>query len=446
MTKLLLGKNIIDKPVYWEMNREKNPHMIVLGTSGSGKTETLKTIVANLKEKNISSMVIDFHNEFEDITDNRLNLRDNTINPLEVPKNERPENIVYEISDIIGKIFKLGEIQEAILRKAIRDCYLDHGIDLKKSPTTKKFPDFSDVKKNILKQSNPNVHSLMSRIEVLFNLDIFSNKTEVSFKDIVSTTTIIELKDFPTENVKSAIAEFFLNKLTYYFYSLNKSDNLKYYCIIDEAHRLMYENSPINKLLRESRKYGVGIILSSQRPSDFNETILANSGAILSFQCNLDKDAKYISKQLNLEPKKIKNLTEPGLGYIKFSRKERPEKIKIVRIKKKHKEKKVDIKEEKTEETKKTAKKPSTNLFFFTEEKITKYTWIRIFFVSLSFIIGIWSLIAKSILFILFVSLGFIWMPVFSNILKVRKFSEKIDNFIKLILSLVVIYLFYLLF
>jgi len=46
--RILLGKNVIDKPFYWEVEKEKNPHLIVLGTSGSGKTETLKSIIHEL--------------------------------------------------------------------------------------------------------------------------------------------------------------------------------------------------------------------------------------------------------------------------------------------------------------------------------------------------------------------------------------------------------------
>jgi DNA segregation ATPase FtsK/SpoIIIE-like protein len=48
MPKVLLGKNIIDRPVYWEIEKEKNPHLLVLGTSGCGKTETLNAIIHDL--------------------------------------------------------------------------------------------------------------------------------------------------------------------------------------------------------------------------------------------------------------------------------------------------------------------------------------------------------------------------------------------------------------
>lgn len=341
--KVLLGKNVIDKPFYWEVDKEKNPHLVVLGTSGSGKTETLKVIIHELTKNKVPSLVIDFHNEFSNVAANVLNLREVSINPFEVAENERPESVMYEITDIIKKLFGLGDIQEAILRNAIRQSYLEKGINLKqKGAGNSNFPTFSDIQRNIYRQEDSKnkttIASLMSRIEPLIDLDIFETDTNIDFSDLIRETTVVGLKDFPTETVKAVIAEFFLNKLSYYLYSWDRSKNMKLYCVIDEAHRLMYDNSPLDRFLRESRKYGVGVILASQRPVDFNETVLANVGGVMSFQCSLEKDAHYIARQLNLETRKIKNLIEPGLGYIKFSRSEKSEKVKVIPLKERLKE------------------------------------------------------------------------------------------------------------
>jgi len=456
--RILLGKNVIDKPFYWEVEKEKNPHLIVLGTSGSGKTETLKSIIHELNLNKVPSLVIDFHNEFSGLATNLLNLREVGINPLEVSANERPENIVYETADIIRKIFKLGDIQEAILRQAIKQSYLEKGINLKEKKSFKEFPNFSDIKKNIFRQENSknknSIESLISRIEPLFDIEIFKEGNEIEFNNLLSKTTVVELKDFPTEMVKSAIAEFFLNKLSYYLYSLDKSKKLRMYCVIDEAHRLMYENSPLDRLLRESRKYGVGVILASQRPADFNETVLANAGAILSFQCNLEKDAKFVAKQLNLETRKIKNLVEPGLGYIKFSRSEKSEKVKIIplssRISKKDKEHKVEQVNNKREEKKKRKLEKKKikflsklkKLFFYTNEEITRKTIIRVFFIFIFLLFCIWGLYTLSPYSVLFFLLALIWVPLFPESLKIKNKTLKLFNFLRFILSFILIILF----
>ena len=73
-------------------------------------------------------------------------------------------------------------------------------------------------------------------------------------------------------------------------YALERYDN------IDEAHRTSYPGSPVDTLFREARKYGIGVILASQRATDFNEVLLSNAGTIITLKQNLMKDARYIAR------------------------------------------------------------------------------------------------------------------------------------------------------
>ncbi|MBN2095278.1 MAG: DUF853 family protein [Candidatus Aenigmarchaeota archaeon] len=362
MPKVLLGKNIIDKPVNWEIEKEKNPHLLVLGTSGCGKTETLKAIIHDLNAAKVPSLIIDFHSEFSGVGDKVLNMRDSGMNPLEFSEHETPESVVYEVSGIIKKIFGLGEIQQSIIRQALKNSYLEMGIDVRREGPAESYPTFSDVKQHIYQLETPstkrNIESLMSRIDPLFELELFQSSNQIAFSDLLNGTTVVDLKNFPTEEIKSVIAEFFLAKLSYYIYSLEKSKQMKLYVVVDEAHRLMYEGSPLDRFLRESRKYGVGVILASQRPTDFNETVLANAGVLLSFQCTLEKDAVFVGKQLGLDSKKVRNLIEPGIGYVKFSRSDKAERVHITRLQDRMtEEEKAKMKEQAKYSGKKTEKR-----------------------------------------------------------------------------------------
>lgn len=334
--QIYLGRSETNR-VYWKPKKQRNQHFVVVGTSGSGKTETLKAIIFELQKFGVPSLIVDFHNEYGDIAGYRVNLRECTINPLEVLKGRRPQDVIYEVANIMKKIFKLGDQQEAFLRLAIKKCYSDKGIDILTEMKDKEAPRFLDIKDQlefmITPQNRGIIRTLLNRIDPLFEVDIFfGESTVLPFEKVLEKTTSIELKDFPTEDVKSAIAEFFLNKFIYYLYSAGRTDKLRLYCIVDEAHRLLYDNSPLDRLLREARKYGAGIILSSQRPSDFSETILANAGGILSLQCNLEGDAKFMAKQMGIDYKDILNLNESGLAYLKLTAETETYKVKIERI------------------------------------------------------------------------------------------------------------------
>jgi DNA helicase HerA-like ATPase len=57
------------------------------------------------------------------------------------------------------------------------------------------------------------------------------------------------------------------------------------YCVLDEAHHLSFrDGGPVDSLLREARKFGLGIIFASQQPGDFNPAAFSNSASKLVFQ------------------------------------------------------------------------------------------------------------------------------------------------------------------
>lgn len=62
-------------------------------------------------------------------------------------------------------------------------------------------------------------------------------------------------------------------------------NKLSLYCVLDEAHHLSFrDGGPIDHLLREARKFGIGIIFASQQPEDFSPAAYSNSASKLVFQ------------------------------------------------------------------------------------------------------------------------------------------------------------------
>ncbi|MBI5347540.1 MAG: ATP-binding protein [Candidatus Aenigmarchaeota archaeon] len=340
MISIYLG-NSGEEKVYWIPKKEKNPHLLIVGTSGSGKTETIKAIVYELKKQNIPSLMIDFHNDFEELGENVLDFRNTTINPLDFSGGETAETTMYKVSHILRKIFSLGVQQQGALEDAIRKAYRDKGISIKDIGHSGTLPTFDNIKKNLElrmydlqeeRRSSGVIETLLVRLRPLFDTGFFSEKETASFEKIFKETTVLKLRDLPTDEVKYAVAEFFLNKLKYALYSKGKTNRIILYCMVDEAHRLLDMRSPLNDLLRESRKYGTGVVLSSQRPSDFSETVLANIGGIISFQCRFENDARFIGKQMSIDFEEIKNLTKIGTSFVNFSSEQGYKKVKIVQL------------------------------------------------------------------------------------------------------------------
>jgi len=62
----------------------------------------------------------------------------------------------------------------------------------------------------------------------------------------------------------------------------------------------------VENIAKEGRKYGVGIVIVSQRPSEISETILAQCNNFIAHRLTTDKDKDFIK---NLLPENLLGLT-----------------------------------------------------------------------------------------------------------------------------------------
>ena len=78
------------------------------------------------------------------------------------------------------------------------------------------------------------------------------------------------------------------------------------FLVLDEAHKLSFDRgTPVEWILREGRKFGVGGILASQQLEDYSKVAISNTATKLVFQNHDDKYA--LSKALSKKCKNISN-------------------------------------------------------------------------------------------------------------------------------------------
>lgn len=81
--------------------------------------------------------------------------------------------------------------------------------------------------------------------------------------------------------------------------------------VLEEAHNYLRsgENSissrTVERIAKEGRKYGVGLMLVTQRPSELDETVLSQCGTIIALRMNNSKDRGHVSAAIQDELRTI---------------------------------------------------------------------------------------------------------------------------------------------
>lgn len=84
--------------------------------------------------------------------------------------------------------------------------------------------------------------------------------------------------------------------------------------VLEEAHNYLkagedsISSKTVQKIAKEGRKYGVGLVLVTQRPSELDETVLSQCGTIIALRMNNAKDRGYIRSAIQDELKTIIDL------------------------------------------------------------------------------------------------------------------------------------------
>ncbi|MBS3952434.1 MAG: ATP-binding protein [Methylomicrobium sp.] len=126
------------------------------------------------------------------------------------------------------------------------------------------------------------------------------------------TITIIDLSLVPAEIVHiitAVIARMTLEALQR-FRKLNHGKTLPTTLVMEEAHNFIkrYQDNAENqssaaiccqifeKIAREGRKFGLGLVLSSQRPSELSPTVLSQCNSFLLHRISNDRDQELVQK------------------------------------------------------------------------------------------------------------------------------------------------------
>lgn len=321
------GKDVVFDPITLIPKKLANQHLLIVGKSGAGKSQTTSGLLYELGKQEIPFLILDFQGEYSSSVlsntngnsfleaTNAVELDPSygmDVNPLELSINggngEKVSymNNVYQVSGILKQIFGLGDIQHPVLKDAIKRAYQEKGFSVADRTTwNNEPPDFQDIwtiLEFMEQNEGNNVRNLKYRIEPLFENNIFvSGTNSISISEILKQNSVINLSTLHTPELMKSVARFVLQAIYNRMLAEGPSKKIKLYVVIDEAHKLSYDQT-LTDLIREARKYGVGFILASQSVRDFATVVFENMGTKIALQLE-GEDAKFMAENFGATDK-----------------------------------------------------------------------------------------------------------------------------------------------
>ena len=298
-----------DLPIALNINDLLQRHACILAKTGGGKSYMSGDIIEELMKHNVTSMIIDPHGEYGAMReagtpgDPRFKVRPRSY------KSKIREFAVSNDSDdkaikplrFTFRTLEAKEIVELLRAKDMR-TYLP---PLKRAleKLREQHPFYSV--KNLIDALNEDPENknpaLVAELEYIDDMGVFAAKgTAIDQLVENGKTTIINLK-----GVSPDIQQMIVKRLSTVAFELRKKNAIPpLMMVVEEAHNYcpqgvaVLSSKPLATIASEGRKFGLGLMVISQRPAKIDKNVLSQCGTQIILKVTNPNDVKAISQSI----------------------------------------------------------------------------------------------------------------------------------------------------
>jgi len=295
--------------VDWPLTVKGNPHLLIAGLPGMGKTTCLLNLCTQMSQAGIHPIVFSYHqdidNELQRLVGSIrfIDFRGLGFNPLEVI--DRNSHMAYlDVAGALRDIFlaiypELGDIQGESIRQAIKISFVEKGWgDPEIAQEKLEEPEFGRFVAILRDTPKPDrgLKALMARLEELADYGFFDLAGSQESLWDGDVPVVIRIHKTQNDNLQKAFASLVFYGLYKDMFRRGLQDRITHAVIFDEAHRAA-KLTLIPTMAKECRKYGISLVLASQEARDFHVSLFSAIANYLVLRLT-EADAKALVRNV----------------------------------------------------------------------------------------------------------------------------------------------------
>ncbi len=298
-----------DLPVALNINELLQRHACILAKTGGGKSYMSGDIIEELMKHDVTCMIIDPHGEYgamRDVGKQGDSKFDVTprgyaekINEFSVSAD--PNNQIIRPLRFTFKSLEAKEILDLTRTKDVK-AFLP---PMKKAlDQLRETPDLYSVRDliTLLEEDGSTKNALLiTELEYIEEMNIFAKRGN-HINELVEKgkTTVINLKGVPPD-----IQQLIVKRLATFLFELRKKGDIPpLMFVVEEAHNYcpqqgtVMSSKPLSTIASEGRKFGLGLMVISQRPAKIDKNVLSQCGTQIILKVTNPNDIKAIANSI----------------------------------------------------------------------------------------------------------------------------------------------------
>jgi DNA helicase HerA-like ATPase len=299
--------------VQWSLSVKGNPHLLIAGLPGMGKTTCILNICKQMLSAGIRPIVFSYHQDIDEKLSHLVgslgfvDFQGLGFNPLHVI--DRESRMAYldvagSLRDIFVAIFpELGDLQSERIRKAIKDSFVESGWENpSKDVGELSEPNFIRFVEMLEADPKPDrgLRTLLARLSELRDYGFFQPAETTQSLWESSQPILIRVHATQNQYLQRAFAFLIFYGLYKDMFRRGLQDRITHAVIFDEAHRAA-NLALLPTMAKESRKYGISLIVASQEAKDFNVSLFSAIANYLVLRVT-ESDAKALVRNVASSP------------------------------------------------------------------------------------------------------------------------------------------------